>query len=245
MGSGDEIGYFKMATEARREARRRKLLQNPEDRLKKIIGSRSSHSTASHSQLQTDENVLSSFNPVKNDSVDGEMEVADTDPGQENELTAGEKEGLLDKKGVKLKDQATEMGSTEGDFKSKDPETERDVVDERTRSLETHTSDVHENTSASLPQSSVLSSPSVNQTVEQGRSSSESNSRRVLFNVVLAFVLVSKWTYVNLDVLLATRTGDGQALDSSHKLLVHSEVRKQNYLLISFAYVNLIFLPLF
>ena len=241
-GSGDEISFlnFKMATEARREARRRKLLQNPEDRLKKIIGSRSSHPTSSHPQLETDENALRSFNPVKNDSVDGEIELADTDSGQENELMAGEKEGLSDKRGLQLKDQTTEMGSTEGDFKSKDPETERDVVDERTRSLDTHTSDVHDNTrSTSLPQSSVLSSPSVNQTVERGRSSSESNRRRVLFNVVLAFVLVSKWTYVNLEVLLATRTGDGEAPDSSHKLLVHSEVRKQNCVLISFAYVNL------
>ena len=230
---------FKMATEARGEARRRKLLQNPEDRLKKIIGSRSSHPATSHSQLETDENVLRSFKLARNESVDGEMELADTEPiGQENELMSREKEGFLDEKGLQFKDQAIELGSMEGNFKSKDLETERNV-DERTRSLETDTcsddlSDVRENTGASLPQSSVLSSSGVNRTVEQGRSSSGSNLWRVVFNVVLAFVLVGKWTYVNLDVLLATRTGDGQAPDSSHKLSVQSEVRKQNCRLISF-----------
>ena len=239
-GSGDEIvrglganpklrmslvSYFqeisKMATAERREARRRKLLQNPEDRLKKILGSRQSHASTPHSQLEPDEDVPKSIS-AKNGIVNAEMELVVTDTeGRENKVITGEKEV---EKGFGVDDQ-TNVTETPSICDLKDLERERDTEMERRQSLEKESKLLPDETSSTSLQGAALSPPRDIQTVENERSSLQSKRWRVVFNVVLAFVFVSKWTYVNLEVLLCT--ADKQALDDSHRILIHSEVRKK------------------
>ena len=188
-----------MATAERREARRRKLLQNPEDRLQRILGSRSSHPSSTQSHLEPDENVLKSLS-AKNK---GEMELVESEPEvRVNDVNSGEKEALSAKKALAVEGQAVETENMEYFGRSNDLEAEGETEQvDRIHSSENQSKKLPEETSTSQPQSKRW---------------------RVVFNVFLAFVLISKWTYVNLEVLLST--GDKQAPDSSHKLIIHSEV---------------------
>lgn len=217
----DEIGIFKMATAERREARRRKLLQNPEDRLKKIMGSRSTYTTASHAQPDSDENFGKSNISEKNENVNDNTELADTKlEGQEKEQVAKEKG-----KGLKLEDGETKAESMADVCGLRDLDAERDLEitpplgsDHDNKSSDNHLQ-LPEDPSTNLPQNSAP--PGVDQTVEQERSNLESNRWRVVFNVFLALVLVTKWAYVNLQCLLSTGVDD-----TSRMHLVQSEVRE-------------------
>lgn len=193
------------------------MLQNPEDRLKKILGSRQSHASTPHSQLEPDEDVPKSIS-AKNGIVNAEMELVVTDTeGRENKVITGEKEV---EKGFGVDDQ-TNVTETPSICDLKDLERERDTEMERRQSLEKESKLLPDETSSTSLQGAALSPPRDIQTVENERSSLQSKRWRVVFNVVLAFVFVSKWTYVNLEVLLCT--ADKQALDDSHRILIHSE----------------------
>lgn len=199
----------KMAAAERREARRRKLLQNSEERLQKILGTRSIHPTTAKSQLEPSESVLNSASTEKDVS---DKKKFDVDP-KESETTVGEKDVLSVRKDVE--DQTIKRNTTEEPVcESQDVETDkRNYVKNEFQELPEATS---------RQEDSPLTS--VNKTTEDGSSSSESRIwTRVIFNVTLAIVLVSKWTYVNLEVLLSTN--GKQDPHSSERVLLQSEVR--------------------
>ncbi|KAL9972730.1 hypothetical protein ACROYT_G019094 [Oculina patagonica] len=197
-----------MAAAERREARRRKnLLQNSEERLQKILGTRSIHHTTSKSELEPSESVLNSASTRKDVSNEKKFDV---DP-KESESTVGEKDVLSVRKDVE--DQTINRDTTkEPVCESQDVETDkRNYVDKEFQDLPEATS--HQEDS---PRTSV------NKTTEDVSSSSESRIwTRVIFNVTLAILLVSKWTYVNLEVLLSTNSK--QDPDSSERVLLQSE----------------------
>lgn len=190
-----------MADVYRREARRRKLLQNSEDRLQRILGSRSSHLTTSNAQHQPDEVVSNSTSAEKDISASGsETIVAEKDVSS---LIEGE-----DNQSVQISQPEETV------CESKDVETDtRNYLDDEFKDAPEMT-----NRQKNLPP------PEVNKTVEHLPSSSNSGIwTRVIFNIILAIVLVSKWAYVNFDVLLSmNRSQDG---GNSQNALLQSEVR--------------------
>ena len=204
-----------MATAERREARRRKLLQNPEDRLQRILGSRLNHPTTSRSQFEPSESLLNSASTEKQD-VSNEKKLV-TDPKPSENITV-EKDVLSVTKDVE--DQTDDRKTTEETVcESQDIETDRGNY------LDNEFKDVPEATSLSQNPCTVPSPPvaGVNETVEHVSLGSKSGIwTRVIFNVTLAFVLVSKWTYVNLEVLLSTNGKQGPV--KSQKVLIQSEV---------------------
>ena len=190
-----------MADAHRREARRRKLLQNSEDRLQRILGSRSSHLTTSNVQHQPNEVVSNSTSAEKDISAGGNQTiVAEKDVSS---LIEGE-----DNQSVQI----SQPEETVCESKDVETDTRNDLDDEF--------KDVPEVTN----RQKNLPPPEVNKTVEHLPSSSNSGIwTRVIFNIILAIVLVSKWTYVNFDVLLSmSRNQDG---GNSQNGLLQSEVR--------------------
>ncbi len=199
-----------MAAAERREARRRRnLLQNSEERLQKILGTRSTHPSTAKSQLEPSESVLNSASTGKDVSNEKKFDV---NP-KESENTVGEKDVLSVRKDVE--DQTIKRDTTkEPVCDSQDVQTDkRNYVDKELQDLPEATS--HQEDS---PRTGV------NKTTKDVSSSSESRIwTRGIFNVVLAILLVSKWTYVNLEVLLSTNSK--QDPDSSERVLLRSEVR--------------------
>ena len=204
------LGYSsdsKMADARRREARRRKLLQNSEDRLQKILGSRSSHLTTPNLQYQPSEIVLNSTSVEKDVSNQNKFDV---DP-KESETIVREKDVsslIADEDNQTVQSSKAEETACE----SKDVETDRrNYLDDEFKDVPEVTSP-HQN----LPPSEVTKK------VEHLSSSSNSGIwTRVIFNIILAIVLVSKWTYVNLEVLLSMNRKQDRAQNG----LVQSEVR--------------------
>ena len=186
---------FKMATAERREARRRKLLQNSENRLNRILGSRSSNFNTSQPQSEKDESV-SQNNSVESDGVSVEREV----------LNGGERADKV------LKDKTIEMEPSEGVSESK--------CLERKRFMDTEV----------RPPSAVRDLDSTPQNTEQGeegnfsKTASNTGSWRVVLNVMLAFMLVIHWFYVNLEALLSL-SGKERTENSPVKHSVQSQVR--------------------
>ena len=195
-----------MADAQRREARRRKLLQNSEDRFQKILGSRSSHLTTSNSQHQPVSNSTSAEKDVSNQTK------FDVDPG-ESETSVAEKDVsslIEDEDNQTVQRSKVEETSCE----SKDVETDgRNYLDDEFKDLPEVTS-----------QHQSLPPPEDNKTVEHLSSGSNSGIwTRVVFNIILAIVLVSKWTYVNLEVLLSMSRNQDRG--NGQNGLVQSEVR--------------------
>ena len=192
---------FKMATAERREARRRKLLQNSENRLNRILGSRSSHSNTSQPQIEKDESV-SQNNSVESDGVFVEREVLDSD------LNGSERADKV----LPLTDKTTEMEPSEGVFESKYLERKR-FMDAEVR-----------------PPSALRDRDSTPQTTEQrdegslSKTASNTGCWRVVLNVILAFMLVIHWFYVNLETLLSL-SGKEKTESSAVKHSVQSQVR--------------------
>lgn len=199
----------KMADAQRREARRRKLLQNSEDRLQRILGSRSSHLTTSNPQHEPSEIGLNSISTEKDVCNENKFDV---DP-KESETIEGEKDVSSV---MKDEDNQTVQSSKAGE-----------TVCE-SRDLETDGRNYLENEFKDVPEvSSRHQNPppsEVNKTVELVSSSSKSGIwTRVICNIILAIVLVSKWTYVNLEVLLSMNRNQDRG--NSQNGLVQSEVR--------------------
>lgn len=190
-----------MATAERREARRRKLLQNSENRLKRILGSRSSHSNTSQPQTEKDESV-SQNNSVESDGVFVEREVLDSD------LNGSERADKV----LPLTDKTTEMEPSEGVFESKYLEGNR-FMDTEVR-----------------PPSTMRDRDSTSQNTEErdegslSKTASNTGSWRVVLNVILAFMLVIHWFYVNLEALLSL-SGKQKTESSPVKHSVQSQVR--------------------
>lgn len=199
----------KMAAAERREARRRKLLQNSEERLQKILGTRSNHPTTSKSQLGPSENVSNSVSTDKDVSNEKKFDV---DP-LESETIVGEKDVWPVTKD--MEDQTVKKDTTEEPVcESQDVETDkRNFLDNEFQNFPEST--IHQESS---PRTTF------NKTTEDVSSSSKSGIlTRVIFNVTLAIVLVSKWTYMNLEVLLSKN--EKHHPDSSKRVLIQSEVR--------------------
>ena len=192
---------FKMATSERREARRRKLLQNSENRLNRILGSRSSHSNTSQPKIEKDESV-SQNNSVESDGVFVEREVLDSD------LNGSERADKV----LPLTDETTEMEPSEGVFESKCLERKR-FMDAEVR-----------------PPSALRDRDSTPQTTEQrdegslSKTASNTGCWRVVLNVILAFMLVIHWFYVNLETLLSLSRKE-KTESSAVKHSVQSQVR--------------------
>lgn len=195
---------FKMATAERREARRRKLLQNSENRLNRILGSRSSHSNTSQPQIEKDESD-SQNNSVESDGVFIVREVLDSDL---NGSQRADKVLPL----LPLTDKTTEMEPSEGVFESKYLERNR-LMDAEVR-----------------PPSALRDRDSTPQNTEQrdegslSKTASNTGSWRVVLNVILAFMLVIHWFYVNLEALLSL-SGKEKTESSAVKHSVQSQVR--------------------
>jgi len=192
---------FKMATAERREARRRKLLQNSENRLNRILGSRSSHSNTSQPQIEKDESV-SQNNSVESDGVVIEREVLDSD------LNGSERADKV----LPLTDKTTEIEPSEGVFESKYLEGNR-FMDAEVR-----------------PPSALRDPDSTPQNTEQrdegslSKTASNTGSWRAVLNVILAFMLVIHWFYVNLEALLSL-SGKEKTESSPVKHSFQSQVR--------------------
>ena len=201
--------YSKMADAQRREARRRKLLQNSEDRLQRILGSRSSHLSTLNSQHQPSDIVLNStsaekdvsnqnkfdFDPNERETIDREKDVSSPMEDEDNETVQSSK----------VEENSCESNEVETDGRS--------YLDDEFKDVPEVTS-LHQN----------LQPSEGNKAVEHLSSTSNSGIwTRVIFNIILAIVLVSKWTYVNLEVLLSMNRNQDRG--NSQNGLVQSEVR--------------------
>ena len=198
-----------MAAAERRQARRRKLLQNSEERLQKILGTRSSHPVASKTELEPSESVSRSASTEKLDGFN-ENDLA-VDP-KESETTVGEKN--VSSVAEDVGDQNLQRITTE-----KPVCESQDVETDKTNYLDNEFKNLHEATShqEDSQRSNVV------KTTDQVSPSSKSGSlTRVIFNVILAIVLVSKWTYVNLEVLLSINKSPGP--NNPGGVLLQSEV---------------------
>lgn len=203
------LSCSKMAAAERRKARRRKLLQNSEERLQKILGTRSSHPIASKTEIEPSESVLRSASTEK---VDGSNENDPAVDPVESETIVGEND--VSSVAEDLVDQNLKRSTTET------PVCEtQDVETDKTNYLDNEFKDIPETTSHR--EGSQRSN--VDKTTEQVSPSSKSrNWTRVIFNVILAIALVSKWTYVNLGVLLSTNEKPGP--NNPERVLLQSEV---------------------
>lgn len=193
------------------------MLENSENRLQRILGNRSIHPTTvttSQSQLEPRGTVSNTTSTAKKDDSNKKNLGIDT---EEIEHTTGRDRALSAAKDVE--DQTCERISTEENIsESQDTETDGN------RYLDNDFKTEREVTIA-RSQNTSDSTPAVNNTPDNESSSSKSGIwTRAVFNVALAFVLVSRWTYVNFEVLLSTNEEQGQT-DDSHKVLVQSEVR--------------------
>lgn len=198
-----------MADAERREARKRKLLQNSEDRLQRILGSRSSHLTTLKSKHQPSDIVLNSTSAEKDVSNQNKFDVA-----------TKESETIVRGKDVSplIEDEDNE---TVQNIKAEETACEsKDVVTDGGNYLDEEFKDVPEVTSCH--QDLDLPPSEVNKTVEHLPCSSNSGIwTRVIFNIILAIVLVGKWTFVNLEVLLSVNRNQDRG--SSQSGLIQSE----------------------
>ena len=194
------------------------MLENSENRLQRILGNRSIHPTTvttSQSQLEPRGNVSNATSTAKEDDSNKKNLVIDT---EESEHTTGRDRVLSAAKDVE--DQTCERISTKENIsESQDTETDGN------RYLDNDFKTEPEVTTA-RSQNTSDSTSAVNNTPDNESSSAKSGIwTRAVFNVALAFVLVSRWTYVNLEVLLSTNEEQGRTDDSHDEVLVQSEVR--------------------
>ena len=198
-----------MASNERRQVRRRKVLQNQESRLERILGSRSTHATLS---LEAEENFVTPIYAEKTSEED-----------QSSKVSSGVRTDHLENE-FPSNDQKAQTGSTKGLHESG-----KIVTDTRKEEMNTPESEVDhllQDTSTNLPQSTnFLTSLNENESLDKGYPNEKRKRVRVVFNVTLAFSLVAKWTYVNFDVLHSK--SNGNSFVSSQMLSFHSEVSKE------------------
>ena len=185
------------------------MLQNQESRLERILGSRSTHAPLS---LEAEENFVTPISAEKTSEEEQSGKVSSdvrTDH-LDNELTSN--------------DQTAQTGSSKGLHESS-----KIVTDTRKEEMNIPENEVDhllEDTSTDLPPSTnLLTSLNENQSLDKGYPIEKRKLVRVVFNVTLAFLLVAKWTYVNVDVLHSK--SDGNSYVSSQMLSFHSEVSKK------------------
>ncbi|XP_068702123.1 guided entry of tail-anchored proteins factor CAMLG-like isoform X3 [Montipora foliosa] len=178
-----------MASADRREARRRKLLQNSELRLGRILGSRSSHPTAPHEPEKT---------LVK--SIDLEKR---GDEGQSNEVPV-ERGFLSDKSELPSEYQSVKSGFTTGSEESTEPITE--AMKEKRNSLESKLDYLTED--STTRGTNLLSSPGEDQTAASSQQSPASSQKYLIYSESMM------WPFLALQLLFACLTSMQQTSQS-------------------------------
>lgn len=209
-----------MSAAERRAQRRKKVLENSESRLQRILGSRSSHPDNSESNLVVDGNISNSSS-VGN--ADNSCNILSVDT-KESDYTTGENKKLPVEKNQG--DQISDMYPAEGNnCGSQDSEAnENSFLDNEVKCLPKVTS------AQSRSHNTFPSTAAVNEThSDESSGFSTAIWTRTVFVVILAFSLVIRWTYVNLEVLFSINGENSRNDVSNEAVLVQSEVRSLKY----------------
>lgn len=211
----------KMSAAERRAQRRKKVLENSESRLQRILGSRSSHPDNSNSNLVVDGNISNSSSVGNADNSCKNILSVDT---KESDYTTGENKKLPVEKnqGDQISDMYPAEGNTCG---SQDSEAnENSFLDNEVKRLPKVTS------TRSRSHNTFPSTAAVNEThSDESSGFSTAIWTRTVFVVILAFSLVIRWTYVNLEVLFSINGENSRNDVSNDAVLVQSEVRSLKY----------------
>lgn len=210
-----------MSAAERRAQRRKKVLENSESRLQRILGSRSSHPDNSESNLVVDGNISNSSSVGNADNSCKNILSVDT---KESDYTTGENKKLPVEKNQG--DQISDMYPAEGNnCGSQDSEAnENSFLDNEVKCLPKVTS------AQSRSHNTFPSTAAVNEThSDESSGFSTAIWTRTVFVVILAFSLVIRWTYVNLEVLFSINGENSRNDVSNEAVLVQSEVRSLKY----------------
>ena len=176
---------FKMASAS--ERRRRRVLENSEERLKKIMGIRSTESPSS------------SFSSAEK-----------TSPG--NDVSELDKAGTIYHKSERERHETNLYECKEMDSENVVESTEvsgsgntAELAISGRASLHVHGSAMEESKSSTLPQET-----------EQASGNGPSKWIRIVFNILLAVILVGRWTYLNFEDLTNGRGGKDKPEDKLH-----------------------------
>ncbi|XP_058944550.2 guided entry of tail-anchored proteins factor CAMLG [Pocillopora verrucosa] len=204
-----------MSAAERRAQRRKKVLENSESRLQRILGSRSSHPDNSKSNLVVDGNISNSSSVGNADNSCKNILSVDT---KESDYTTGEIKKLPVEKnqGDQISDMYPAEGNTCG---SQDSEAnENSFLDNEVKRLPKVTS------TRSRSHNTFPSTAAVNEThSDESSGFSTAIWTRTVFVVILAFSLVIRWTYVNLEVLFSINVENSRNDVSNDAVLVQSE----------------------
>ena len=209
-----------MAAAERRAQRRKKVLENSESRLQRILGSRSSHPDNSEANLVVDGNIFNSSSVGNVDNSCKNILSVDT---KESDYTTGQNKKLPEKN---QGDQISDMYPAEGNnCGSQDSEAnENSFLDNEVKRLPKVTS------ARSRSHNTFSSTAAVNEThSDESSGFSTAIWTRTVFVVILAFSLVIRWTYVNLEVLFSVNGENSRSDVSNEAVLVQSEVRSLKY----------------
>ncbi|CAH3114200.1 unnamed protein product [Pocillopora meandrina] len=209
-----------MSAAERRAQRRKKVLENSESRLQRILGSRSSHPDNSESNLVVDGNISNSSSVGNADNSCKNILSVDT---KESDYTTGENKKLPVEKNQG--DQISDMYPAEGNnCGSQDSEAnENSFLDNEVKCLPKVTS------AQSRSHNTFPSTAAVNEThSDESSGFSTAIWTRTVFVVILAFSLVIRWTYVNLEVLFSINGENSRNDVSNEAVLVKSEVQLLN-----------------
>ena len=210
-----------MSAAERRAQRRKRVLENSESRLQRILGSRSSHPDNSKSNLVVDGNISNSSSVRNADNSCKNILSVDT---KESDYTTGENKKLPVEKnqGDQISDMYPAEGNTCG---SQDSEAnENSFLDNEVKRLPKVTS------TRSRSHNTFPSTAVVNEThSDESSGFSTAIWTRTVFVVILAFSLVIRWTYVNLEVLFSINGENNRNDVSNEAVLVQSEVRSLKY----------------
>ncbi|XP_027035986.1 uncharacterized protein LOC113664565 [Pocillopora damicornis] len=204
-----------MSAAERRAQRRKKVLENSESRLQRILGSRSSHPDNSKSNLVVDGNISNSSSVGNADNSCKNILSVDT---KESDYTTGENKKLPVEKNQG--DQISDMYPAEGNnCGSQDSEAnENSFLDNEVKRLPKFTS------TRSRSHNTFPSTAAVNEThSDESSGFSTAIWTRTVFVVILAFSLVIRWTYVNLEVLFSINGENSRSDVSNEAVLVQSE----------------------
>lgn len=207
-----------MSAAERRAQRRKRVLENSESRLQRILGSRSSHPDNSKSNLVVDGNISNSSSVRNADNSCKNILSVDT---KESDYTTGEK-SVEKNQGDQISDMYPAEGNTCG---SQDSEAnENSFLDNEVKRLPKVTS------TRSRSHNTFPSTAVVNEThSDESSGFSTAIWTRTVFVVILAFSLVIRWTYVNLEVLFSINGENSRNDVSNEAVLVQSEVRSLKY----------------
>lgn len=210
-----------MSAAERCAQRRKKVLENSESRLQRILGSRSSHPDNSKSNPVVDGNISNSSSVGNADNSCKNILSVDT---KESDYTTGENKKLPVEKNQG--DQISDMYPAEGNnCGSQDSEAnENSFLDNEVKRLPKVTS------ARSRSHNTFSSTAAVNEThSDESSGFSTAIWTRTVFVVILAFSLVIRWTYVNLEVLFSINGENIRNDVSNEAVLVQSEVRSLKY----------------